>query len=139
LFQDLRPVLALHFGVAADARGFRIETEGRNVCRNAVDAAGLPPLSPILVDGAPDTYSAGLPISRIVQRLSDLGLPVSISNDAGRYLCNAVLYHALHTLAETKRSCRVGFVHIPADLSGPPLSFEAAVMGGLEMIRASLT
>jgi pyroglutamyl-peptidase len=142
LVADLKPALMLLFGVAADARGFRIETEGANVCRASPDAAGLPPLAPILVHGAQAAYSATLPIDAIVRRLTAQGFPVTISNDAGGYLCNAALYHALHALSEPGHSCRAGFIHIPSDLSpdvsDPPLTFERAIEGSLEIIRVSL-
>jgi pyroglutamyl-peptidase len=142
LIADLKPVLLLLFGVAADAHCFRIETEGANVCRVSPDAAGLPPLAPILVQGAQAAYSATLPIDAVVRRLTAHGFPVAISNDAGGYLCNAALYHALHALAQAGHPCSAGFIHIPSDLSpdvsDPQLTFERAIAGGLEIIRASL-
>ena len=138
VLSELKPELALLFGVAKDARGFRIETEAVNSCRAAPDAAGLPPLAPVLVHGAANAYSTTLPTDAIVRRLRSLGLPVSISNDAGGYLCNAALYHALHTNRSAGHSCRVGFIHIPDDLSKPPLTFADVVAGALEIIRVSL-
>ncbi len=37
-------------------------------------------------------------------------VPAEISDDAGGYVCNAALYHALRTAAS---GTRVGFVHVP--------------------------
>ena len=138
LLNDLRPVLALHFGVTREARGFRIETLGRNVCRNAADAAGVQPQASHLIRGAPAELSTNLPVAAIAKRLEALGHPVSISDDAGRYICNAVLYRALHHADQERHPCRVGFVHVPVDLAGPPLTFAAAVDGSLEIIRTCL-
>lgn len=138
LFQNHLPVLALHFGVTKEANGFRLETRGLNICRGSEDAAGCMPLSPELVAEGARAHAATLPVVSIARHLEARGFPVSISDDAGGYLCNAVLYHALQTVAVSGRPCRVGFVHIPPDLSRPPLSFEAAVAGSLEIIRCGL-
>ena len=138
LIAELSPVLALHFGVAKDARGFRIETQGRNACRPSVDAAGRPPLESVLIAGAITAYAATLPADAIVRRLEALNFPVSLSDDAGGYLCNAVLYHALHTVSAKGHPCRAGFIHIPSVLKDPPLGFDAVVAGSIEIIRVSL-
>jgi pyroglutamyl-peptidase len=138
LLLELQPVVALHFGVAKEASGFRIESEGRNICRPAVDALGATPLAPVLVAGAADTYPSRLPVAAIAKRLKALGLPVSISDNAGGYLCNAVLYHALQSTEAGLYFGRAGFVHVPDDLSGPPLTFDEALRGGVEIIRVAL-
>jgi pyroglutamyl-peptidase len=124
LFRSLKPVLALHFGVSKEANGFRLETQGLNICRGSEDAAGCMPLAPELVADGASAYAATLAVERIARRLAASGFPVSISDDAGGYLCNAVLYHALHTVAVSGHPCRVGFVHIsaaPNYPSRPPL------------------
>ncbi len=138
LISGVQPDLVLLFGVAHEARGFRIETEATNTCRAAHDAAGLPPLTSVLVDGAQAAYPATLPVAAIVTRLMQLHIPVSISNEAGGYLCNAALFHALHAAGSSQQPFRAGFIHVPPVLSGPPLTFEQAITGSLEIIRASL-
>ena len=138
LISRLQPFLSLHFGVAQDTHGFRIETQGLNTCRRAPDAAGRLPLDQVLVVGGPDTHPSSLPIDAIVDRLQALDLPVTTSQDAGGYLCNAVLYHALHTPRRPNVQARAGFIHIPTVFAGAPLTFETAVTGCLAIIDASL-
>lgn len=134
-----RPILALHFGVSRDADGFRIERTAQNVCRIAADVTGYLPAAAQLDCTGPDARTARLDTAALAAHLGARGYPVSVSDDAGAYLCNAVLYHSL-AAAEglAPRACRAGFVHIPADLSGPPLSFAEALEGSLEIIRAVL-
>ncbi|MGL4397711.1 MAG: pyroglutamyl-peptidase I [Hyphomicrobium sp.] len=142
LYAAHRPVLMLHFGVASDAAGFRIETEAANACRAAPDAAGLLPLATQLRADCAATLPATIPVARIHAHLTAAGYPTSLSDDAGGYLCNAVLYHALDvhqsSAAEkdvvTRAACRVGFIHVPPTLEGPPLDFEMAVSGALEIL-----
>lgn len=138
LIARLRPKVALHFGVAKDAHGFRIETQGRNACRMTVDAVGRMPSAEHLIADAPPAYACELPFEKIVNRLTELRLPVATSDDAGGYLCNSVLYHSLHTGPQSEAPLRAGFVHIPSALVEPGLSFEQAVMGSLEIIRIAL-
>lgn len=134
-----QPVLALHFGVAREAQGFRIERTAQNVCRIAADVTGCLPSATQLECAGPDARTSGIDTVALTRRLEALGYPVSISDDAGAYLCNAVLYHSLAAAEALATSgCRSGFIHIPADLSGPPLSFPEALEGSLEIIRAAL-
>jgi pyroglutamyl-peptidase len=136
LLAEHRPDLALHFGVARDARGFRIERCARNTCHATVDAMErLPPARHVLAGGA-DTHAVGIPADAIVRHLKDEGYPAAASDDAGGYLCNAVLYHSLHH--GRAHGTRAGFVHLPADLSGPPLPFADALSGSLEILKVCL-
>lgn len=139
-FARAQPLLALHFGVSREARGFVIETLGRNVCRDTADAAGMNPSAAMLVADGPATRAASLPTPEILARLARRGLPAATSDDAGGYLCNAVLYHSLGHAALAARTARAGFIHIPVDLGEPGsgLSLPDAVRGGLDILVACL-
>ena len=132
------PALVLHFGVAADVSGIRIETAARNVCGSSPDAAGHLPAFPNIEDGGPEIRTVTLPAEEIAATLESEGHPVSLSDDAGGYLCNAALYRSLAIAERRSGSCRTGFVHIPADLSQPPTTFSAALQGALEIMRLAL-
>ena len=137
---DGRPRLAVHFGVSREAKGFVVETTGRNACRDTADAAGSAPASRCIAEDGPDTRPTLLPVGDIVARLASAGLPVTTSDDAGGYLCNAVLYHSLGHCTARPDGLRAGFVHIPADLGTPAaaLTFEQGIAGGLEIVAACL-
>jgi pyroglutamyl-peptidase len=139
LVATLKPMLALHFGVAREAKGFQIERTAQNLCRIAADVTGSLPSAAHLDGAGPDARSCGIDAVALALRLEALGYPVSVSDDAGAYLCNAVLYHSLAAAeALAPAACRAVFIHIPADLSGPPLSFPEALEGSLEIMRAIL-
>lgn len=138
LVADIRPNLMLHFGVARDCPGFRIETRAQNACHVTEDAAGLKPAAAWLVENSAPSRSVTLPGKQIVARLTALGLPAHLSDDAGGYLCNAVLYHALNYAGTAPQPCRAGFIHIPADLTGPPLTFDDALRGAREILQLCL-
>lgn len=50
----------------------------------------------------------------MVEALKIRGLPAKISNTAGAYLCNNVMYHSLHCFAKQEKDVPSGFIHIPA-------------------------
>jgi pyroglutamyl-peptidase len=142
-------VLALHFGVSKHAEGFQIELVGRNRCSVVADAAGRLPAGDCLLDDGPAELASTLPVERIVQRLTQLGVPVRTSTDAGGFLCNALLYHSLGAADTLAKPHLVGFVHLPADLVGHGadgqaphsdcrLDWRGAMAGSVEIIAACL-
>ena len=129
------PALVLHFGVAKSAQGFRIESQARNACQLTLDAHGDVPATKIISPGGPHTRPVTIPTRDIISQLQQRGYPVELSDDAGDYLCNAVLYHSLNAASATaSRVPATGFIHIPADLCAGALSYEAAVAGALAII-----
>lgn len=136
LIAQYDPTAALHFGVARGAEGFRIEIQAANTCRPMPDAEGrLPVLDRHSADG-PDVRTATLPHDVILKRLACHGLPAALSDDAGGFLCNAVLYHSLAAARATQRPMLSGFVHIPADFTASGLSFDDALRGSAIIIEA---
>lgn len=137
LYDRHDPVLALHFGVASNMRGFRIETEARNFCRMSPDAAGkLPALTQVSHAGAfsiPVTIDA----KSISRHLNEKGYASALSDDAGGYLCNAVLYHSLIKAGERGGRCKVGFIHVPANAKLRDV-FGYALPGAFEILRFAL-
>lgn len=49
----------------------------------------------IYADG-PDAYFATIPIKAMVKKMMDNGVPASVSNTAGTYVCNDLMYHLLY-------------------------------------------
>lgn len=139
LIETYQPDLSLHFGVAREAQGFHIETRAANACRLEDDAAGLRPAAEWLHPKGAAFRRVTIPAQEIAARLTALGFPASLSNDAGAYLCNAVLYHALAPSRAHHKPRRAGFIHIPVSLDGPPLTFNQALSGALEIARISLS
>ena len=67
---------------------------------------------PILPDGAP-AYFSTLPIKAMVKAIRDAGIPAGVSNSAGTFVCNHLMYGLLHALAEKYPNVRGGFMHVP--------------------------
>lgn len=108
-----RPRLVVGLGLA----GGRTEWQPERVAINCDDAripdnAGRQPVDTAVVPGGPAAYFSTLPIKAIVQALRAAGLPASVSNTAGTFVCNHVFYALMHRLAGLP-GVRGGFVHVP--------------------------
>lgn len=67
-----------------------------------------------ILRNAPAAYFSTLPIERMVNRLRRARLPATVSNTAGTFICNQVMYTVLHEIAEKKLPVQAaGFVHVP--------------------------
>ena len=107
------PDIAIHFGLAAEASGFRLERVARNSHAGArPDNAGRLPPSLRICDG-PDTLPSTLPLEAIAAALESSGLPVQWSDDAGGYLCNTVFVLSRFHACKGLRPTMSGFVHVP--------------------------
>ena len=148
LLDALKPAVVLHFGVARTSVGFTIESRGLNRARLITDAAGLLPPSGRLSLAGPDVLAASIPTARIIERLRRRSLPVSLSHDAGGYLCNAVLYGSLERALSAAWPMRSGFIHLPPALrdaadvaprrTAVRLDWDQALEGSLEILAATL-
>ena len=103
--------------IAVGQAGGRADISLERVAINVDDArmpdnAGHQPIDEPVVPGGPAAYFSTLPIKAIVHRLRGEGLPASVSQTAGTFVCNHVFYAALH-LAAQQPGLRAGFVHIP--------------------------
>lgn len=77
------------------------------------DNEGNQPLSmPIFADG-PAAYFSLLPINAMVAAIRAAGLPASVSNSAGTYVCNHLMYGVLYHIAHKYPAMKGGFMHVP--------------------------
>ena len=108
------PDIAIHFGLAQSAQGFRLERLARNAnMADRPDNAGAEAPAPVISEPGGDIPSA-LPLQEIAERLANENLPVEWSDDAGGYLCNYVFYLACSAdLCTTLNPAMAGFVHVP--------------------------
>lgn len=107
-----RPDVLVHFGVSSRAKGFVIETRAFNQTSGRADCLGALAGGRCVRANAVGVLRTNLPAARLVQRLRVEGIAATLSADAGRYLCNAVLFESL-ALCAADGARLAGFVHIP--------------------------
>ena len=81
------------------------------------DNAGNQPIDSPISDTGAAAYFSTLPIKAMVARIRAAGLPASVSNTAGTFVCNHLMYGVLHHLANHHPSVRGGFMHVPFEPS----------------------
>ena len=97
------------------------------------DNAGKQPTDEPVVAGGPDAYFATIPTREIVDALREQNIPAQLSYSAGTFVCNNLLYCALHESAQKFPATRCGFVHVPylpeqaKDGNAPSVSLELMV------------
>ncbi|MDO5750073.1 MAG: pyroglutamyl-peptidase I [Rothia sp. (in: high G+C Gram-positive bacteria)] len=67
-----------------------------------------------IAPGGPAAYFSTLPVRALYESARAAGYPVEISDTAGTYVCNHVMYTVQHLLAESGAQIPAGFIHIPA-------------------------
>jgi pyroglutamyl-peptidase len=91
-----------------------LETTGYNERRFSIpDNAGHTLDGTPINSAGPASYPSTLPLDQMLQAVGPMNIPVCLSDDPGRYLCNEVLYSALDYVATHNLPVRVGFIHIP--------------------------
>lgn len=112
--ESIQPDAVISLGLAGGRYKITPERIAINVKDGAADNEGNRPVDePIREQGAEGIMST-LPVRAMVNRLLAEGLPAEISNTAGTYLCNNVMYEGLYYAATKKPIMKSGFLHIPA-------------------------
>lgn len=77
------------------------------------DNEGNQPIdTPIKQDGAP-AYFATLPIKAMVAEIKAAGFPSTVSNTAGTFVCNHLMYQTLYLAEKSYPQLKAGFIHVP--------------------------
>jgi pyroglutamyl-peptidase len=114
LLKRERPDALIMFGLAVRARQMRIEVRARNaVTRMIPDVSGRIPLAATILPGGPPTVPLRSPTQRLLSAARATGVPVALSRDAGRYLCNYLCWRAAEAAGIGAPSL-IAFVHVPA-------------------------
>lgn len=109
-----KPDIVIATGQAGGISGIHLERAALNIMdASHRDNHGKQPRDiPIASDG-PAAYFSTLPLRPALETITSAGIPASISNSAGTYVCNDVMYRLLHGLSRQDKACMGGFVHIP--------------------------
>lgn len=109
-----RPEVILCLGLAAGRSDITPERVAINVDDARIaDNAGRQPIDRPIVRRGPVAYWSTLPIKAMVATLQARGLPASVSQTAGTFVCNHVFYALMHAIRRSP-GVRGGFVHMPA-------------------------
>lgn len=107
------------------------------------NAGAAPKDEPIYADGSA-AYFATVPVKRMVEAIRRENLPAMLSNTAGTYVCNHVMYGILYWMEREFPDMKGGFIHVPycteqtADKPNEPSMSLRDITAGLEAaVRAA--
>ncbi len=112
--ESIQPDAVISLGLAGGRYKMTPERIAINVKDGAADNKGNTPVDEVIHAQGEAGYMSTLPVRAMVNRLLEEGLPAEVSNTAGTYLCNNVMYEGLHYAATKRPEMKSGFLHIPA-------------------------
>lgn len=110
----LNPDVVISIGQAGGRFGITPERVAINI-----DDARIPdnetnqPIDITIFEDGDTAYFTTLPIKAMVKEMQDNGIPSSVSNTAGTFVCNHVMYGVLYMAAKKYPNIKAGFIHVP--------------------------
>jgi pyroglutamyl-peptidase len=141
------PDTIISIGQAGGRPDITVERVGINCndCRIPDNEGNQPIDEPVYADG-PDAYFSLLPIKSMVAKIQSVGIPASVSDTAGTFICNHVLYGVRYLCEHKYPGKKSGFMHIPYMTSQavgkrntPSMSLDEIVKGLTAAIEAVVT
>jgi pyroglutamyl-peptidase len=114
--EETKPDFILSIGQAGGRSVLALERFGVNMNdTNSPDNEDNKPQDELIEKTGPTAYFTTIALRKTLEVLKKEGIPALISNSAGTYVCNNIVYGALHFLATTKEYSLIkyGFIHIP--------------------------
>lgn len=114
LINTHKPNVVICVGQAGGRTSITLERVGINVDDARIpDNYGNTPVDQKINPDGPDAYFSSLPIKAIVSAINESGIPASVSNTAGTYVCNHILYGLCDLIASNSLDIKGGFMHVP--------------------------
>lgn len=110
MWKEHQPQFVVHVGVSGLAKKVTLEQCGHNKGYTRPDNCHFCPKSQCCMEDGPDCISSVLDMDVVCKRVSefDIGAEVTVSKNAGRYLCDYTYYTSLYL-----GKGRAAFIHVP--------------------------
>lgn len=110
---DLRPDIVISLGQAGGRSDITVERVAINIADASIaDNDGKKPIDEKIRWDGENAYFSTLPIKTLVENLRKNNIPASVSNSAGTFVCNFVMYNDLY-FASKYKNISAGFIHVP--------------------------
>ena len=138
---EVRPDIVLCVGQAGGRAELCLERIAINVQDARIkDNDGKQPVDRLVVRDGPAAHFATLPIKACVAAMRQAGLAATVSNTAGTFVCNHILYALMDIASRHPTPLRGGFLHVPyapeqiAKVGTAPSMAVADITRGIEII-----
>jgi pyroglutamyl-peptidase len=112
LIERHRPDLVIGVGLAEGRNAITPERVAINVeDARIADNDGDQPIDRAIIGDGPAAYFSRLPVREITERIREAGIPSYVSETAGTYVCNSLMYSTMRAVEGT--DAVAGFIHVP--------------------------
>lgn len=109
-----KPNFVLSIGQAGGRFDITVERVAINIDDARIaDNDGNQPIDIPVVEGANTAHFSTLPVKAMVESCLNAGIPASLSNTAGTFVCNHVMYGVLDMCSKEFKGTKAGFIHVP--------------------------
>lgn len=109
-----KPDIVICVGQAGGRFDITVERVAINVDDARIaDNEGNQPVDKKVFEDGENAYFSNLPIKAMVSEMKNNNIPASLSNTAGTFVCNHLMYGLLYLLNKKHPSIKGGFVHVP--------------------------
>lgn len=114
LIENEKPDIVICVGQAGGRYDISLERVAINIDNARIkDNEGNQPVDIKIFEDGENAYFTSLPIKRMVKKIREAGIPASISNTAGTFVCNHIMYGLLYLIDKKYPNIRGGFIHVP--------------------------
>ena len=109
-----KPDYVLCVGQAGGRVGITPEKVAINIDDARIpDNEGNQPIDRTIYSDGENAYFSNLPVKAMVESIKKEGLTSSLSNSAGTYVCNHLMYGVLYHIDKIYKGMKGGFIHVP--------------------------
>jgi len=109
-----KPDFVLCVGQAGGRAGITPERVAINIDDARIpDNEGNQPIDRTIYPDGENAYFSDLPVKAMVEAIKKAGLTSNLSNSAGTYVCNHLMYGVLYHIDKTYKEMKGGFIHVP--------------------------
>lgn len=112
--KEINPDFVLNIGQAGGRSGITVERVAININDARIpDNLNQQPVDTKIDEAGENAYFASIPIKAIVQAIRHKKIPAAVSDSAGTYVCNHIMYGVLNYIHKNNLNIKAGFIHIP--------------------------
>ncbi|EES51098.1 pyroglutamyl-peptidase I [Clostridium botulinum] len=109
-----KPDIVISIGQAGGRFGITPERVAINIDDARIeDNEKNQPIDLKVFEDGENAYFTTLPIKAMVKEMQESGIPSSVSNSAGTFVCNHVMYGVLYMINKKYPNIKGGFIHVP--------------------------
>jgi pyroglutamyl-peptidase len=114
LLSDINPDCVVSLGLAAGETAVRVERFALNIQDYGIkDNSGYQPKGLRINPEGPAAYFVNSDPARLAAAVRKVSVPAYVSNYAGAYVCNHLMYTAMDAITSGKLPARFAFIHLP--------------------------